>query len=80
MILHLLTGYEEVSNDDDTAEEKADLHFFAGDGGEEVSHMGAANGEELVIGELLLDLGPLTLCFSYQMDKRLPQYFGWLLH
>ena len=26
--------------------------------------MGAADGEESVIGELLLDLGPLTLCFS----------------
>ena len=53
---------------------------FSGDCGEEVSHMGAADGEQSVIGELLLDLGPLTLCFSYQMDKRLPQYFGWLLH
>ena len=80
ILLHLLTGYEEVSNEGDTAEEEADLHLFSGDGGEEVSHMGAADGEESVIGELLLDLGPLTLCFSYQMDKRLPQYFGWLLH
>ena len=57
MILHLLPGYEEVSNEGDTAEEEADLHLFPGDGGEEVSHMGAADGEESVIGELLLDLG-----------------------
>ena len=80
ILLHLLTEYEEVSNGSDTAEEEADLHIFSGDYGEEVSHMAAADGEQWVIGEVLFDLGPLTLCFSYQMDKRLPQYFGWLLH
>ena len=34
MFLHLLTGYEEVSSEGDTAEEEADLHLFSGDGGE----------------------------------------------
>ena len=44
ILLHLLTGYEEVSNEGDTAEEEADLHLFSEDGGEEVSHIGAADG------------------------------------
>ena len=72
ILLHLLTEYEEVSNEGDTAEEEADLHLFSGDCGEEVSHMGAADGEQSVIGELWLDLGPLTLCSPIRWTNGCP--------
>ena len=61
-----LDGYEEVSNEGDADEGEAMmlLHLFPVDGGEEVLHMRAADGEESHIGELLLDIGPLTSIFS----------------